>query len=285
MLYLGQILQQSFLMFPLVLGLYFSFNVLKIADLTVDGSFVLGAAVFARLVTMGLPVSLAIFIGMIAGALSGLAVGLIQRKNRIDPLIAGILMSFILSSLSLIIMQRPNIGLIALIRPKSSLMSFMELGILVLAMMALSAILLTSKLGLWLKAFGNNQGLVATLGQNPEKFRLLGLSLGNALAACSGCFTALVSGYADLNMGFGQALTGIAMVLIGRQMVIWLKQKSVNDFINIVFLGFGVMTYFVIVNEIIRFGLSPVYLKMAVGGLIIAFLFLASGKQKLRAHI
>src|SRR5262245_7778958 len=110
LVYIGQILEQSCLMFPLVLGIYLSFTVLKIADLTVDGSMVLGAAVFARLMTSGVHWLLAMLTALGCGALSGVATALIQRRNRIDPLIAGILMAFILNSLSLVVMRRPNIG-------------------------------------------------------------------------------------------------------------------------------------------------------------------------------
>lgn len=277
--YIGQILEQSCLMLPLVLGIYLSFTVLKIADLTVDGTFVLGASVFGKLITLGFSIPIAMVCAVVAGAMAGLGVALIQRHNRIDPLIAGILMAFILNSVGLIIMQRPNIGLLGLASASErSIVLAVMAPILVIAL----GLLLRSQLGLWLKAFGNNQDLVAMLGRNPESFRMAGLSLSNALAALSGCLTALASGYADINMGFGQALTGIAMILVGRQLLIIFKRHELApDLVALAFTFVGVCFYFVLTNEVIRYGLSPVYLKMAIGGLLILFLLLASDRAAL----
>jgi len=276
MSYLSQIIEQACLMFPLVLGIYLSFSVLKIADLTVDGTFVLGAGVFAKLVSHGFSMPVAIILAILSGMAAGIITALIQRHNRMDPLIAGILMAFILNSVSLVIMQRPNIGLLGL-------SSFFERGVILAILIPVLAFglnfFLMSKIGLWLKAFGNNQQLVAMLGRDPENLRIIGLSLSNGLAALSGCLTALASGYADINMGFGQALIGIAMILIGRQLLhIFKRQDLIQDIVAISFTFLGVILYFVLINELIRYGLSPVYLKMAIGLLLILFLLLASDK-------
>lgn len=276
MSYLSQIIEQACLMFPLVLGIYLSFSVLKIADLTVDGTFVLGAAVFGKLMTSGVSIPLAIILAVVAGMLAGVVTALIQARNRIDPLIAGILMAFILNSVSLVIMQRPNIGLLGLSSPEQRALI---LAIIIPLLAFGLSLFLMSKIGLWLKAFGNNQQLVAMLGQNPESLRIMGLSLSNGLAALSGCFTALASGYADINMGFGQALIGIAMILIGRQLLhIFKRHDLVQDVAAIAFTFLGVILYFVLTNEVIRYGLSPVYLKMAIGAFLILFLLLASDR-------
>ena len=263
-------------MFPLVLGIYLSFSVLKIADLTVDGTFVLGAAVFAKLMSSGASVFSALFLAVLAGMVAGVGTALIQRHNRIDPLIAGILMAFILNSLSLVIMQRPNIGLLGLSSSQERwLILVVAIPVLTLAL----SIFLMSRAGLWLKAFGNNQALVAMLGRDPENLRMSGLSLANGMAALSGGLTALASGYTDINMGFGQALIGIAMILVGRQLLyIFKRHDLVQDIVAIIFAFLGVVLYFVLTNEIIRYGLSPVYLKMAIGALLILFLLLASDR-------
>jgi len=276
MSYVSQIIEQACLMFPLVLGIYLSFSVLKIADLTVDGTFVLGAAVFGKLMTSGASMPVAMILSAAAGMGAGVVTALIQRHNRIDPLIAGILMAFILNSASLVIMQRPNLGLLGL--SSSSERSIILALVIPILAFGLS-IFLMSKMGLWLKAFGNNQQLVGMLGKNPESLRVIGLSLSNGLAALSGCLTALASGYADINMGFGQALIGIAMILIGRQLLhIFKRHDVIQDIAAISFTFLGVILYFVLTNEIIRYGLSPVYLKMAIGAFLILFLLLASDR-------
>lgn len=282
-LYAGQIVEQSLLFFPLVLGLYLSFSILKIADLTVDGSLVLGASIFAKLMSLNWSWGLAMLIALVGGFLSGLATALIQRKNRVDPLIAGILMAFVLNSLSLIVMQRPNISLLSypsifssvahyfsFSLPLARVLVLLVIGIVISVLLSL---FLSSKTGLWLKAFGNNADLVALLGKNPEGLRILGLSLSNALASLTGVLIAEASGYADVNMGIGQALIGIAMILIGREILLLLKKKKRNLEIAAIIATFlGVTLYFVLTNELIRYGLSPVYLKMAIGAFLIIFL-------------
>lgn len=283
MSYISQIVEQACLLFPLVLGIYLSFSVLKIADLTVDGTFVLGAAVFAKIATHNISLYLALICALLAGFIAGFVTSLIQRHNRIDPLIAGILMAFILNSLSLITMQRPNLGLLGL---SSAYERTMILLVLIPLLIIFITLFLKSRVGLWLKAFGNNQELVAMLGKNPENMRSLGLSISNSLAALSGALTALASGYADINMGFGQALIGIAMILVGRQlMYIFKRHDIIKDFFAIIFTFIGVILYFIITNEVIRYGLNPVYLKMAIGALLILFLLLASDRAaRLRSN-
>ncbi|MBS0628495.1 MAG: ABC transporter permease, partial [Verrucomicrobia bacterium] len=106
------ILEQSFLFFPLALGLYISYAVLKIADLTTDGSFVLGAALFGLSLHQGISPILCMLIAMAGGALCGIVVSFIQTKFHLHPLIAGILLVFILNTLTLKLMGRPNLSLL-----------------------------------------------------------------------------------------------------------------------------------------------------------------------------
>lgn len=294
--YAGQILEQSLLMFPLVLGLYVSFSVLKIADLSVDGSFVMGACVFATLITKGVPLFFAMLLATVSGMAAGGICALVQERNRIDPLIAGILMAFILHSLSLLVMQRPNIGLLnsttifrlvaQALNMSASSARVLTLLVLVSAFSVAVTVFLASSRGLWLKAFGNSQELVSMLGQNPERLRFFGLALGNGLAAVSGCLMAQASGYADINMGFGQALIGIAMILLGRELLRFLnKLQAPHDSVKIFCTFVGVWLYFLLTNELIRHGLSPIYLKMAVGILLIGFLWLASNREAHRRSL
>ncbi len=285
MFYFGQIFEQALLMFPLVLGIYISFSILKIADLTVDGSFLIGAAVFAALSTKGVSLVLAMVLACASGACAGAVCALVQRNNRVDPLIAGILMAFILHSLGLVIMERPNIGLLQsstifnvmqhLFNGPPLLMRVISLAAMIIVFALAVILLLRTRFGLWLKAFGNNQNLVALLGKNPETLRMVGLALGNGFAALSGCLTAQASGYADINMGFGQALIGIAIILLGKELQRLMAKADVShDALGIVCVFLGTMVYFLLTNELIRWGLNPVYLKMAVGIFLIAFLLL-----------
>jgi putative ABC transport system permease protein len=277
-IYLSQILEQACLIFPLVLGIYLSFGVLKIADLSVDGTFVLGASVFGVLLTYKCSLVIALLMASCAGLIAGVFTALIQRHERINPLIAGILMAFILNSASLVIMQRPNLSLLSLVLDQERVII---IGLVVFFVAVGLIVLLSSRLGLWLKAFGNNQALVALLGRDPEYLRVVALSLANACAALSGALTAFASGYADINMGFGQALIGIAMILIGKQLLTIFKRGAIaHDISAIIFTFIGVLIYFVIINIIIYYGLNPVYIKMAIGIVLILFMLLASDRVK-----
>ncbi len=295
MMYGGQILEQALLLYPLVLGIYISFTVLKIADLTVDGSFLLGAAVFATLGTKGVPLMVALFAAMLAGAAAGGIAAIAQYKSRIDPLITGILMAFILHSLSLVVMARPNIGLLqtttifTVIDGVMMSPLFVRVAMLVAIMMSLVVLLsviLSSRYGLWLKAFGNNANLVALLGKSPERLRVVGLAIGNALAALSGCLTAQASGYTDINMGFGQALIGISIILLSKELVRLLSSADmVSDAVSLGAVMLSCIIYFVLTNELIRWGLNPVYLKMAIGVSLIAFLLFTSRQKLMREFV
>ena len=104
-------LEQSLLLLPLVLGIYLTYSIIQITDLTVDGTFVLGAAVFARLITNSYTIGISMAAAILAGAVFGVLVSLIQHKNRIKPLIAGILMVLMLQTINLQILGRPNVSI------------------------------------------------------------------------------------------------------------------------------------------------------------------------------
>ncbi len=190
---------------------------MKITDLTVDGTYVLGAAVFARSLSFGL--FLALIFAVIAGGIIGSIVSFMQKNNRINGLIAGILASFMLYSVNLQIMQRPNISVLGM----PTLLSILDLENWLVPLIIINCliifaviILLKGKLGLFLRAFGFNKDLLINLGKPAELYRMLGLSISNCLAALTGTLSAQINGFADINMGFGVALVGIGAIVIGR---------------------------------------------------------------------
>ncbi len=220
------IFQQSFILFPLILGIYISYKVLNVTDLTVEGSFVLGAVVFAKLTTELVNPLLAMFSAILSGALSGIIVALIQRHNKIDSLIAGILMIFMLYSINLQIMGVPNLTTYDHITVNtyfsylfSHYHEFIFSAIFAIVCFILVFVLFKTKLGLNLRAYGDNYRLLYKLGKNPEKYRLIGLAISNALAAVSGSLTCQIYDFADINMGFGIALSAIGALLIGIQII------------------------------------------------------------------
>ncbi len=261
-------LEQSILFFPLALSIYLSYIILKTTDMTTEGSFVLGAGAFARLVTSGVSSHLSILFSILLGGLAGIGVSLIQYKDRINSLIAGIIGLFILYSLNFQAMGRPNIGL-----HNFSLYSKTWIFCIILAITVIFMSLLASRFGLLLRAFGSNATLLKSLGKNIELFRIFGLGLSNAIAALCGVMTASINGYADLNMGLGMTLTGIGTVVIGRQLLYRLFPViQFNAFYELIACFIGVYLYFLAINVFLSLGVDPIYLKLVLGVFLIAIL-------------
>ncbi len=263
--------EQSCLFFPMALGIYLSFSILKTTDMTTEGSFVLGAGVFARLLNLQVSSFLGAGLAVFLGGMAGMGVSLIQAKNRINSLIAGIIGLFMLYTLNFQMMGRPNIGLH--VDDVNFLGTKFTLTISIVLLVIFVGLLLKSRFGLQLRAFGVNSRLLITFGKNVEVYRLFGLGLSNALAALCGVFTALVNGYADLNMGFGMTLTGIGTVIIGQQIIKrFFKPISFNPLIEILCCFIGVYCYFLAVNGFLALGVDPIYLKFLLGLMLIILL-------------
>lgn len=275
------ILEQSFAFLPFSLGMYISYIVLDKADLTVDGSFVLGAAVFALTLLSGGTLSLAFVLAGTAGGVAGGAVALLQRRDRMAPLLSGILALFMLQSVNLALMGRPNLNLIGqdtliscCARLVGSEMSTLcAMGTVSLGLLATAIFLMKSRLGLFLRAFGDNAPLMDLMGHQPESVRFLGLALSNGLVAVSGALIAQSQGYVDIGMGTGNVLIGIGTVIIGRQALIYLrggKQSGLG--FQLVACLLGTITYFSVVHGLVALGVHPIYLKLAIGVAIASLL-------------
>lgn len=276
---------------PLALALYISFCILRAIDMTLDGSFVLGAAVFARLVELEFSPIIALLSALECGAIIGIGVSTIQRGQKINSLLAGVLATFILLSGNLIIMGRPNISLLS--QPTllssafqhSQLSGHLLIAILSIGLCLLTCLLLATRFGLILRALGDNPTLLQRMGKPIETYRLLGFAITNSLAAASGCLTAQVIGYADIGMGYGVTLTALGAVILGKQIISsFFSQNKFN--INIEFASclIGVLLYFLAINGLLRLEVNPLYLKMLLGLALIMFLRLARlskiGKEK-----
>lgn len=277
--FLFSILTQSLTFLPLALGISISYRILRATDLTIDGSFVAGAAVFARLVTLGFSPLLAATAAVVSGALAGMLAATIQRGGRIDPLLAGVLAAFILSSVNLVLMGRPNISLlsqptlVSFAFDRSDNLGWALVAFYVAIVCLIAILLLLSRFGLSLRALGDNPALLKRLGKNLEFYRLCGFALTNGLAAAAGCLTAQTVGYADIGMGLGMLLTGIGAIILGQQL---LKRVSKQPYFRIgsEFLAclIGVVLYFFALNLLLHLAIDPIYLKMILGLLLVVFL-------------
>lgn len=273
------ILEQSFLFLPIAIGIYISYGILRIPDLTTDGTFLLGGALFALALGIGLPPSLAMGAALLGGALAGGVASFLQAAFRLHPLIVGILLVFILNTLTLKMMGRPNLSLF----DKPSLFSSGEklVPLILLAGGTLIGIgaLLTSRLGLMLRAFGNHPTLVDLSGKRGSVYRMIGLSLSNGLVGFGGAIAAQANGYVDVGMGTGVVLIALGTVLLGKQLYRALFPRRLFSSLLQLFCCFlGVLLYFLLVHGLLSLGLDPLYLKLMIG--ICLLFFLAMTRKK-----
>ncbi len=288
---ISAIFTQSLTFLPLALGISISYSLLRATDMTLDGSFVLGAAVFARLVTLGISPVIAGLCALIAGSLAGVMVSFIQRGGRVDPLLAGVLATFILTSGNLALMGRPNINLltqhtlVSTAFAQSNLAGWSLVALYSLSFCLISCLLVRSRFGLMLRALGDNPALLKRLGTPVETYRLLGFALTNSLAAVSGILTAQTVGYADVGMGFGMTLTGIGAIILGQQILrAMLKRTTLRVAAEFSACVIGVLLYFFAMNGLLRCDINPVYLKMILGIILIIFLRSAVNPNQKRAQ-
>lgn len=274
------ILEQSFLFLPLTLGLYVSYGILRIPDLATDGSFVLGAALFGYGISHHFSPLCSIFIAVLGGIAVGITTSTMQTHLKLNPLIAGILIVFILNTLVMKIMGRPNLSLLnypSIFESHSRLLIIATLGV---ATLLICGFLFFSKIGLMLNAFGNNPVLLNLSGKNANYYRTLGLSISNGLVAYTGSISAQANGYIDIGMGTGIVLIAIGTVIIGQQLFCNLFKKfSQSSFLKLFCCLLGVILYFSIINILISLGFDPIYLRLLMGICLIIFLALAREKK------
>jgi putative ABC transport system ATP-binding protein len=204
------------------LGVFLSFRVLSFPDLTVDGSFPLGAAVTASAIVAGVDPYLATLLAILAGALAGLVTAVLNVRFRILHLLASILTMIALFSINLRIMGRPNIALIAeptVLTPfeglgvAAMLLKPLVVGVLLAAVVALLASFLVSEYGLAMRATGANPRMARAQGIATGQTVYVGMALSNALVALAGALFAQTNGFADITIGTGTIVVGLAAVI------------------------------------------------------------------------
>ncbi len=255
------------------LGIVITFRILAFPDLTVDGSFPLGAAVVARLITEGVPPVYSIIAAVICGFLAGCCTGLLNTKLKINSLLAGILMMTILYSVNLRIMGRSNIQLLTvntLLTPLENLdvnrfipiIAFFFLVALFIKI--LTDMFLHTQIGFAMRATGDNEQMIRTLGVNTDNMTVMGLGISNGFVALSGALVAQDQGFADVGMGIGMIVAGLASIIIGEALF---GKKTVQRLTLAAIVGS--IIYKFIISLGLRLGLAPTDLKMATGVMVI----------------
>jgi putative ABC transport system permease protein len=212
------------------LGVFLTYRVLKFPDLTVDGSFVTGAAIASvLLVRYGVDPFTVLLVAFLAGGIAGLITGLLNTRLGITNLLAGVLTMIMLYSINLRIMGRPNLSLLrvstatrvvdAAWAPLGPFSVLAFIGILTIATKLLLDAFLRTEIGFALRATGDSERMITAQGVNTKTMKILGLALSNGLVALSGALVAQYSGFADVGMGLGTIVTGLAAVIIGGTLI------------------------------------------------------------------
>lgn len=217
-------ISQGILWSLLSLGLFISFRILNIADMTTEGAYPLGAAVCVSLIQAGMSPILAIFIAMLAGALAGALTSIFINICKIPSLLAGILTMTALLSVNLRVMGRPNLSLlnhktIFDIFSSVSLPPYFDsiiVGIIIVSLVIFFMyFFFNTELGQALIATGDNPKMASSLGISTKKMTLLGLMLSNSIVALTGAILSQNNGYADVNSGLGVIVVALAAIIIG----------------------------------------------------------------------
>ncbi len=237
----------------MALGVYLTFRTLDIADLTVDGSFATGGAINIMLIVNGVNPAVALLCAAIAGIIAGLITGLLHTKLGIPAILAGILTQISLYSINLNIMgkanQAININVISLYITSNVNHLWRTIGIMTAFCVILISILywyLGTEMGSAIRATGNNGAMSRALGINTNRMKVLGLGLSNGLVALSGAFLSQYQGFADVNMGRGAIVIGLAAVIIGEVLGEAIFGKSVNFWLRLLLVVVGAIIYYLV---------------------------------------
>jgi putative ABC transport system permease protein len=289
----------------LALGVFISFRVFDFPDITADGSITFGAAVAAILIVKGTNPALATMVGFVAGFLAGMVTGLLHTKFKINKLLSGILVMIALYSVNLHVMGKSNVPLLSettlatycgdaatailggitsvnmlgwdvYVRDASTLISaFITIGLVG----GILYLFFRTNLGTAMRATGDNPQMIRALGVNVDVMIILGLALSNGLIGLSGALLAQYQGFADVQMGIGMIVLGLASVIIGETLV-----GSGHLGLTIVGVVMGSVLFRLLVAIALLWGLNPNDLKLITAAFVFVALILPNllGKLKRR---
>lgn len=287
---------QGLLWALLALGVFITFRILDVADLTVEGSFPMGAAISAVLITMGVNPWITVIVAGIGGMIAGAVTGWIHTKLKIPALLAGILTMIALYSVNLHIMGKANISLLRMDTVYSAIHS---MGISNAVALTIIGVVVTVVVGLFLfwffgtelgtsiRATGVNPQMIRAQGVNTDSMIVLGLLLSNGFVAVSGALIAQSQGFADIGMGVGTIVIGLASVIIGE--VLFASSSVVRKLfgnssfvLSLVAVVFGSIIYRIVIAAVLYLGMPPNDLKLFTAILVALALSLPTWQGKFR---
>ncbi len=282
------VLEEGLVYSIMAMGVYITYKILDFPDLSVDGTFPLGAAITVIMILAGVNPLLTLLISFLTGALAGILTGLIHVKLKVRDLLSGIIMMTALYSINLRIAGRANVpifskntifenALLDSIVPegfKPFLVSVILL-IIVIIMKLLLDLYLKTKSGYLLRAVGDNETLVTSLAKDKGTVKIIGLAIANAFVALAGCVYAQKSGFFEISSGTGTIVIGLASVIIGTNL--FKKLSFVKSTTAVII---GSIIYKACVAIAIRFGMVASDLKLITAILFLGILVLSSERKR-----
>ena len=267
----------------MAIGVYISYKILDIADLTVDGSICTGACVCAVLIGVGVPPWIAVLVALVAGAATGVVTGLLHTVLGIPSILAGILTQLMLYSVNLLTLGGKSLMAIdprankLLVHMSNNPMAIVSLGIIVTATIVVLYLFFYTEVGLTLKSTGDNPDMSRAQGVNVDRNKVIGLAIANGIVAMAGALLAQYKGSANINDGRGAIVIALAAIFIGLSVSLKIKPNFVVSLIGVVC---GGIVYYIVYNFVILMGLKTDYLKMLSAIIVALFLGIPYLKAK-----
>jgi putative tryptophan/tyrosine transport system permease protein len=281
------VLEEGLIYAIMALGVYITYRILDFPDLSVDGTFPLGGAVTATLITIGANPLLTLPISFLTGAFFGMLTGIIHVRFKVRDLLSGIIMMTALYSINLRIAGRSNVAIFSketifensfLAKIPSGLQPFLAviISFLILVLVKLCLDLyLNTKSGYLLRAVGDNETLVTSLAKDKGTVKIIGLSIANGLVALAGCVYTQKSGFFEISTGTGTIVMGLASVIIGMKVF-----KNVSIIKKTTAVVIGSIIYKLCVSIAISFGMTPSDLKLITAVLFLGILVISYDKKR-----
>ena len=259
----------------MAIGVYISYKILDIADLTVDGSICTGACVCAVLLAAGVPVWLSVLIAFLAGSLTGVVTGLLHTLLGIPSILAGILTQLMLYSVNLLILGGKSLMPIdprannLLVHMSNNPRSILSLALIVTGTIVVLWLFFYTEVGLTLKSTGDNPDMSRAQGVDVDRNKVIGLAIANGIVAMAGALLAQYKGSANINDGRGAIVIGLAAIFIGLSVSLKIKPNFVVSLIGVIS---GGIVYYIVYNFVILLGLKTDHLKMLYAIIVALFL-------------
>lgn len=259
----------------LALGIFISMKIFNIPDITTDGSYTLGAVVTAVMITHHQPTYIILPAVIIAGGLAGALTGIIHTKLKINALLAGILVMTALYSVNLTLMGTSNLPLNNLptifnllsISADPNHNTFWIVSIFVIVITALIGYLLKTDFGIAMRATGNSESMIRSLGVNTDRMKITGLALANALTAVSGYLISQYQGFTDISMGIGIVIAGLGSVIIAETLINWFRITSVS--LSLILVLAGAVIFQLVLAITLELGVDANLLKLVTAGFVL----------------